>query len=146
METASIPEGFQIQEGVPTAQEYVDLRRAVGFRPVDIETCGRGLRSNLFGVVVRRGDEIAGMGRIVGDGAVYLYIQDIIVRPEFQGLGLGRGIMDRVMEYVMQHIHENPFVGLMAAVGAEEFYERYGFSRRPDDAPGMCLPAGFGTS
>jgi GNAT superfamily N-acetyltransferase len=82
-------------------------------------------------------NEVIGCGRVVGDGGVYFYVQDIIVLPEFQGKGIGRHIMDAIMEYLKTHASNGAFVGLMAAKGVSEFYERYGFKERPSDAPGM---------
>jgi ribosomal protein S18 acetylase RimI-like enzyme len=88
---------------------------------------------------VYRDQELVGYGRIVGDGSVYFYIQDIIVLPEHRGQGLGHGIMSRVMAYLAEHAYPDSFIGLMAAQGAAGFYERYGFAERPPDRPGMFL-------
>ena len=53
--------------------------------------------------------------------------------------GLGRGIMDRVMQYIRGHAVEDSFIGLMAAKDVAAFYERYGFQKRPADRPGMYM-------
>jgi len=36
------------------------------------------LRNSLFGVVVLHGEQAVGMGRVVGDGAICFYRQDIV--------------------------------------------------------------------
>ncbi|WP_394325988.1 GNAT family N-acetyltransferase, partial [Methanosarcina horonobensis] len=44
-------------------------------------------------------NNIIDFGRVIGDRGIYLYIQDIIVLPEFQGHGIGKHIMCAVMNY-----------------------------------------------
>ena len=79
------------------------------------------------------------MGRILGDNGLAFYIQDVIVLPEYQGIGIGRQLMDRLMAYIRLHAKQNAFIGLMAAVGKESFYERYGFSIRPNQDLGAGM-------
>jgi GNAT superfamily N-acetyltransferase len=67
------------------------------------------------------------------------YIQDVIVLPEFRRQGIGTRMMDAVMRYVRGHAHHNTIVGLMAAVGKEAFYEKYGFNVRPDETHGAGM-------
>jgi len=130
-------DGFILVERPPTVEEYQRLREAVGWDSVDAEATETGLRNALFSVCLTYKGEVIGCGRVVGDGGIYFYIQDIIVLPEFQGKGLGRRIMDAVVGYLDSHAHPNAFIGLMAAKGVSRFYERYGFSERPPDRPGM---------
>ena len=88
---------YILVERPPTVEEYQRLREDVGWESVDVEATETGLRNALFSVCVTHKDEVIGCGRVVGDGGIYFYIQDIIVLPEFQGRGLGRRIMDAVM-------------------------------------------------
>jgi GNAT superfamily N-acetyltransferase len=128
---------YILVERPPTVEEYQRLREAVGWESVDAEATETGLRNALFSVCLIHKDEVIGCGRVVGDGGIYFYIQDIIVLREFQGEGLGRRIMDAVMGYLSSHAHSNAFIGLMAAKGVSEFYRQYGFAERPPDRPGM---------
>lgn len=132
-------EGFEVVEREPTVSEYRRLRRAVGWSDVSDEGIVVGLENALYSVVLLRGGLTVGCGRVVGDGGIYFYIQDIIILPEYQGLGLGRLIMDKVMNYLRGRAAPGAFVGLMAAEGVAPFYERYGFKVRPEDAPGMGM-------
>ena len=79
------------------------------------------------------------MARVVGDGGLVFYVQDVIVLPEFQGRGIGAQLMEKVMAYIEGHAHHNTIIGLMSAIGKEAFYERYGFVKRPAEkyGPGM---------
>lgn len=82
-----------------------------------------------------------GMGRIVGDGAVICYIQDFIVKSEYQGQGIGKLMMEKLIQHVESFRTENSeiMLCLMCAKGREKFYEKFGFVGRPTDSlgPGM---------
>jgi GNAT superfamily N-acetyltransferase len=130
-------EGYELVERDPTVQEYQRLRRAVGWSEMTDEGVAAGLPNALYSVVLEREGMAVGLGRIVGDGGLYFYLQDVIVLAEHRGLGLGAEIMDAMMAYLERAARPGAFVGLMAAVGAEPFYERYGFRRRSDWQPGM---------
>ncbi|UCE28007.1 MAG: GNAT family N-acetyltransferase [Candidatus Coatesbacteria bacterium] len=132
-------EGFELVEREPTVNEYQRFRRAVGWSEVAGEGVEVGLKNALYYVVLFHDKKTIGCGRVVGDGGIYFYVQDIIVLPEYQGLGLGRSIMDKVMDYLRRRAKAGAFIGLMAAEGVAPFYERYGFEVRPDDAPGMAM-------
>ena len=67
------------------------------------------------------------------------YVQDVIVLPEHQNRGIGTRLMDRIMDYLRVHAHDNTIIGLMSAVGKESFYEKYGFTRRPNDKLGSGM-------
>lgn len=111
------------------------LSEAVGWGEKDFEATETGLQNSLFSVCVVQENEIVGCGRVVGDGGIYFYIQDIIVLPKYQEKGFGKRIMDAVMHYLEAHAHDGAFVGLMAAKGASQFYEQYGFTERAPDRP-----------
>ena len=123
----------------PTLEEYQRLCRAVGWEEGDIEPkrIEIALRNSLFSVCVILENKVIGCGRIIGDGGIYFYIQDIIVSPEYQRKGIGGRIMDAIMKYLTAHAPDGAFIGLMEAKGVSKFYERYGFQKRPSDAPGM---------
>lgn len=121
----------------PTPAEYARLRAAVGWDAVDADAVAIGLRRTPFAVCLEDRGRVIGCGRVIGDGGIDFYIQDVIVVPEFQGRGYGAQIMDAVMGYLERVARPGTFIGLMAAKGAAGFYLRYGFSERPAGRPGM---------
>jgi ribosomal protein S18 acetylase RimI-like enzyme len=129
--------GIAIVERAPTPGEYRRLRASVGWNELSPDGVRAGLSGALYSVVLERDGDAVGCGRVVGDGGVYFYVQDVIVLPELQGLGWGARIMDAVMRYLDASVRAGSFIGLMAAKDVEGFYRRYGFDRRPDDRPGM---------
>jgi ribosomal protein S18 acetylase RimI-like enzyme len=137
--TAVVRDGstMAIVERAPTPDEYQRLRASVGWNELSPDSIRAGLSGSLYSVVLERDGDAVGCGRVVGDGGVYFYVQDVIVLPELQGLGWGARIMDAVMRYLDASARPGSFIGLMAAKDVEGFYRRYGFDRRPDDRPGM---------
>lgn len=129
----------KIIEQIPGAEEYNFLRSRVGWREYDLESIAEGLRSTLYCICAYHGDDIIGMGRVIGDGKLVFYIQDIIVLPDYQGKHLGTQIMDRIMWYINENSVNNSVIGLMSAHGKEEFYERFGFKKRPDESFGCGM-------
>lgn len=88
---------------------------------------------------VRRSDELLGFGRVVGDGVLYFYVQDVIVVRGARGKGVGRLIMGRLMVRLREIAPAGATIGLMSAAGKEGFYERFGFVTRPSDAHGAGM-------
>ena len=80
---------------------------------------------------------LVGFGRMICDGVVHALILDMIVLPEYQGKGIGTGILSRLVERCMQSSIRD--IQLFSAKGRAGFYEKNGFSRRPEDAPGMQI-------
>lgn len=128
---------IKVVEKLPTVGEYQELRRLVGWEKLDFEVSQKGLENALYTVCLVRDEEVIGCGRIIGDGAIYFYIQDIIVSPKFQGMGFGARIMEKIMNYISENAGNNSFIGLMSAKGFANFYKKYGFEVRPDGRPGM---------
>jgi GNAT superfamily N-acetyltransferase len=124
----------------PTVQEYNQMRDHVGWGAyTNTEAVARGLEQSLFHVTVRDGDELIGMGCVIGDGAITFYIQDVIVREDYRGQGIGKAIMERIMDYIAQSATIDAVVGLFAAKEKETFYERFDFIGRPNETLGKGM-------
>ena len=122
---------------------YLNLRETVGWKTLAKEQAKKAIEGSLFTVVAYDGDKPIGMGRVVGDGAVICYIQDLIVIPKYQGKGVGQMLMESLIEYVekLRLPDTQIMLDLMCAVGRENFYKRYGFIARPTEklGPGMIM-------
>jgi GNAT superfamily N-acetyltransferase len=117
--------------------EYLALREAVGWGRPDEQMTARGLANALFTVCLLHQEQVIGCGRVIGDGGLYFYLQDIIVLPAFQGKGLGKRLMLAILAYLEKQAPPEAFVGLMAAKDVSPFYAQFGFVARPPDRPGM---------
>lgn len=116
-------------ERTPTPEEYRELCTAVDWQNVmNFDVAPEALKASLYSVVVHNPEgQIAGMARVVGDGFIYFYVQDVVIHPAFQGQGLGQVLLGRVMEWIQNHAPEKAFVGLFSAQGKEGFYCKFGF-------------------
>ena len=126
-------------ERLPTTQEYNNLRKAVGWRTHREDAIEKGMPNTLYCICAYVDDELVGMARVVGDGGLAYYIQDVIVIPACQRQGMGTQIMDRIMLYLRDAIEQKATIGLQAAPGKEAFYEKYGFARLPNDKRGAGM-------
>jgi len=122
---------FRLVENSLSAIDFLRLKVATGFRNRPIDQVEQALENDLFDVVAIINNEVVGMGRLVGDGVMYWYLQEIIVLPEYQGKGIGTSIVNHLLEYIKKHTANGNFtcVGLTAVEGKETFYERFGFNK-----------------
>ena len=122
-----------------TAEEFIEMRQSVGWDCPEKEVISIGLKNSLFSVCAEKDKKIIGCGRIIGDGAFALYIQDIIVKPEYQKSGIGMQIMSQIMKHINEEYPKGTMVCLMAAKGKENFYKKFGFIERPSQVYGAGM-------
>jgi Acetyltransferases len=81
--------------------------------------------TNSYSVVfVFDASTLVGFGRAISDGEYQAAIYDVAVLPEYQGLGIGRLIVQNIVK-------QAPLCNyiLYASPGKERFYEKEGFRR-----------------
>jgi ribosomal protein S18 acetylase RimI-like enzyme len=86
-------------ERLPTAAEYIVLRTRIGWGRIDEETANRTIQAAAFTVCLRQQDQLVGIARVMGDGAMYFFLADLIVAPEFRSSGYGDRLMHAVTSY-----------------------------------------------
>lgn len=128
-----------LQLEVPAVKEYLALRVAAGLSAMSPAGAREGLRASWCAVCVRADGELIGMGRVVGDGGLFLFVVDIAVAPAWQRRGVGRRIMQALMEQVHARAYSRTMVGLIADGTANRFYEQFGFKLVAPAAQGMLL-------
>ena len=127
---------YEIVEKLPSTEEYNQLRQSVGWEIYEHDVIEKALPNSLYCVCAFVNAEIVGMARLIGDGGLVYYIQDMIIKPDYQRKRIGTKLMNKIMEYIRTHASHNSIIGLMSAKGKERFYERYGFVIRPTDQLG----------
>ena len=78
-----------------------------------------------FRCFVKQEGRLVGVGRALADGIDCSYICDVAVLPAFQGTGLGKQIVGRLVELSRGHKK----ILLYAVPGKEAFYKKFGFKR-----------------
>ena len=77
------------------------------------------------------GEMLVGMACAMDDGIMTAYIHYILVRPEYQGKGIGREILERVKEIYKDYLR----VVLISYKDEAGFYESCGFERSDESCP-----------
>lgn len=83
------------------------------------------------------GERLVGLGNAISDGFLVVYYPHLLVHPNYQGKGIGQGIVKRLKQrYANLHMHM-----LVADSEAIAFYEKCGFTRAGKTEP-MWIYAG----
>jgi len=130
-----------IKENNKNINEFNLLYDSVGWGAYDKTISKRALDNTFYSVSVYDDDNIVGYGRLIGDTICFIYIQDVMVKPEFQNKKIGTLIMNKLLEKINELKKENPNIRvyLGASKNKEEFYERFGFVKRIDENLGYGM-------
>ncbi len=132
---------IEYRENTLTAEEYLAIEGQMGDPMTTKEQAERAVANQLFAVTAVKDGQIVGIARLLGDGAIYWYINDVWVLPEYQGKGIGRHMVNRLVEYVKESglPGTSESLCLMCAKDKEGFYEKLGFFRRPCEWEGAGM-------
>ena len=105
---------------LPEPQDYNELSQSVGWGTEPDGVVRAALRGTLFAVCAFESGRLVGHARLIGDGALFVYVQD------------GTHLMERIVEQIDTLKQRSPSLRayLGASVGRESFYERFGFVTR----------------
>jgi GNAT superfamily N-acetyltransferase len=122
----------------PGLDDYLQLRRLAGLSP-KTRTQGSGALGGSWAfchVRVRGTDEVVAMGRVIGDGGWYFLIADMAVLPAHQRQGLGRRVIEHLIECVTIAVPD-AYLTLMADSPGRRLYESVGFVDAMPESLGM---------
>lgn len=128
---------YKIERNTLNVYQYQYLRSTTDWQIASNNQIHKALSNDIFSVSIFKDLELVGMGRVIGDGALYFYIQDLIVHPDHKNQGVGKLMMNAIQVFLNSSIKEHGFVGLMSAKNVSGFYKKFGYTRRTNDAPGM---------
>jgi ribosomal protein S18 acetylase RimI-like enzyme len=131
---------YSIEVKQPTPTEFAQLREKVGWGVTNVNMAKASLENSLFHVTARVGPNLIGMGRVIGDGVMFFYVQDLVVDPDFQHQGVGDALMQKIEQYLIITAKKGSTVALLSAQEKEPFYSRYGYVERSGNplGKGMC--------
>jgi len=131
---------FEYRETKPSLTDYKRLFENTGWTAsiaISDETLQQAIDNSWHWVSVFENDSLIGVGRLVSDGGLYAFVCDMIVLPDYQNQGIGTSILDMLKDKCTKHNIQR--VWLFSAPGRAPFYEKNGFSVRPENAPGMQM-------
>ncbi|KAF8039168.1 hypothetical protein BT93_B1655 [Corymbia citriodora subsp. variegata] len=89
----------------------------------------------LVWVQQRRTEKPVAFARATGDGVFNAIIWDVVVDPSFQGIGLGKAVMERLVDDLLARGINN--IALYSEPRVLGFYRPLGFVADPDGIRGM---------
>ncbi len=122
---------YTIEEKLPSVEEYIQLRKSVGWPYPNKKSIEKSLNNSNYCVCAVEKGRVIGMSRVVGDDSFIFFIADVIVLPKYQNQGIGTALMEKIMSYLKENVQEYSYITLMSAKGREAFYEKFGFFKRP---------------
>jgi len=115
--------------------ELEQLTDAVGWSRRPLRRVRKALENSLLVVALWRHDarlpRLVGFARCTGDGVIEATVWDVAVHPHYQGLGLGKQLMQYVIERLQQMQVER--ISLFADPGVIEFYGAQGWELEPQN-------------
>ena len=125
---------------LPNTKDYWDLFQTTGwndgynFAQHDLE---KAIKNSWYSNSIYDSDKLIGFGRVIADGIHHAFIVDLIIRPDYQGKGLGSKLLHNLVAKCKEaNIRD---IQLFAAKDKYGFYEKFGFEKRPINAPGMQI-------
>ena len=89
-------------------------------KPNDLKTV---FSNSMFKCFVYSDKTLIGVGRALADGMDCSYICDVAIHPDYQGKGIGKDIVNKLIELSKGH---NKII-LYSIPGKEQFYSKLGF-------------------
>lgn len=116
--------------------DYLELRNHVNKTPVTREIADEIMKNSICTVTAfDEESKTVGFGRLVGDGVVICYIQDLMVHTGCRYRNIGKGVLEQLESYVKSITRPGVtmMLALMSTPMAEQFYEKHGFTKRPTE-------------
>ena len=128
-----------------SSEEYMELRRRVGWCEFPLEEARAGIDNSYMITCARDGEKAVGVVRLLWDGGYIAFLSDVIVDPDYQRQGIGKKLVESAIQRVKTDMKPGYKVKmcLMAAKGKEPFYEKFGFSERPNENLGAGMDQWF---
>lgn len=110
----------------PDLNVLIELYKSVGWGHASCPNATyAAIQNSSFVVTAWEGDNLVGLGRAISDGTITAYFPDLLIKPDWQGKGIGTQIMTRLLaKYGDMHNQ----VLVAEDDKAREFYKKQGFN------------------
>lgn len=111
-----------------TADELLPLYASVGWSAYtgDPPALAAAVAGSTHVVVARDGDRLVGLARVMSDGVSICYLQDVLVHQDFQRTGVGRALVEAVLQ-PFAHVRQKVLL-TDDEPGQRAFYEALGYA------------------
>ncbi|OIB00329.1 GNAT family acetyltransferase [Paenibacillus sp. LC231] len=128
-----------ITEEFPQNQEYMDLKAVTGLPEVEISAIATALNRSVLSLLARDdNDRLIGMGRVVGDGAFYFQLVDIMVAASHLDQGVEEMIVSELLSRLTKIAPSGAEVTVITDVPGIKLYQHAGFKLLYPDRYGMA--------
>ncbi len=131
---------IELIEQLPGEDEYWQLFETTGWNEnyqLKKEELNKALEQSWYCISMYNNNKLIGFGRIISDGIHHAFIVDLIIHPNFRGQGLGSKVLEKLINKCKSSNIRD--IQLFSTKDKFEFYEKFGFKKRADNAPGMQL-------
>ena len=125
-------------ESLPAIDNYWDIFTETGwnqnykFNKNDLE---KAIKNSWYVISAYDKDKLIGFGRVISDGIHHALIVDMIINKNYQGNGIGGILLNMLLDKCKEHNIRD--IQLFSAKDKYNFYEKFNFEKRPENAPGM---------
>lgn len=122
-----------IEENTLTYNEYVDIINTIGWKCPSKRLLEKGLKSSLTVKYIDNGQTV-GMARLITDYGYMGLIADVMVKPEYQGKGIGKKLITNLISQANKSLEdgEQMMIQLLVATGKVDFYKKFGFKEKKE--------------
>jgi len=122
-------------------RQIIELYRAQGWWQAGDDSRNHLISRLIAGshcfVIAADEKDIVGMGRAISDGISDAYIQDLAVRLDRRKQGIGKLILQKLLERL--HTDGIAWIGLIAEAGSDTLYRHAGFREMPASTPMLMM-------
>ncbi len=132
----ALPGGIRIVERLPTTGEYEALIQSVGWKGQPAQRTEKVLEAPVYALVAEEEGTGKAIGCVLllGDGASFFYIKDMMIHQDYQRKHIGTALMEKLNEWIELHAPPEALIGSYTGENLAPFYRQFGF--RPSF--GMC--------
>ena len=126
-----LPGTIKIVSRKPTATEYQNLAKAVGWGDYKDDSGAELRLAAVVTAVVAEDTETGkavGCALLLGDNISFFYVKDVMVDPAWQGRHVGTALMKALTNWIDEHAPKDVFVVLITPETLAPFYRQFGFA------------------
>ena len=122
-----------IINGDLNANKVIEVFNSVGWSK-DEKNIVRAFKKSYY-ILAYDNDELIAFARAISDYEYYTGIYDVVIKPKYQGQGIGKKMVDTIVKEF-----QGTYIFLTYTEGNREFYEKCGFK---DNNKAMWIPKGI---